>query len=116
MCSEFDLIQRYFKKSHTDAILGIGDDAALIAVTPGHELALSTDTLVSGRHFFADADPYQLGYKSLAVNLSDMAAMGAKPRWVMLALTLPEALVKHPGWLAEFSKGFLSWLTGIKCS
>ncbi|WMJ08107.1 thiamine-phosphate kinase [Nitrosomonas sp. sh817] len=106
MCSEFDLIQRYFKKSYTNAILGIGDDAALIAVTPGHELALSTDTLVSGRHFFADADPYQLGYKSLAVNLSDMAAMGAKPRWIMLALTLPEALAKHSGWLAEFSKGF----------
>ncbi|MBX3617843.1 thiamine-phosphate kinase [Nitrosomonas sp.] len=106
MCSEFDLIHRYFKKSHTDAILGIGDDAALIANTPGCELALSTDTLVSGRHFFADTDPYQLGYKSLAVNLSDMAAMGAKPRWAMLSLTLPEDLAKHPSWLAKFSEGF----------
>ena len=108
MCSEFDLIQRYFKKSHTDAVLGIGDDAALIAVTPGHELALSTDTLVSGRHFFADADPHQLGHKSLAVNLSDMAAMGANPRWAMLALTLPEELAKHPSWLAQFSEGFFA--------
>lgn len=108
MCSEFDLIQRYFKKSHTDAVLGIGDDAALIAVTPGHELALSTDTLVSGRHFFADADPHQLGHKSLAVNLSDMAAMGANPRWAMLALTLPEELAKHPSWLARFSEGFFA--------
>lgn len=108
MCSEFDLIQRYFKKSHTDAVLGIGDDAALIAVTPGYELALSTDTLVSGRHFFTDADPYQLGYKSLAVNLSDMAAMGAKPRWAMLSLTLPEDLARHPSWLAEFSEGFFA--------
>jgi len=108
VCSEFDLIQRYFKKPRTDAVLGVGDDAALIAVTPGHELALSTDTLVSGRHFFADADPRQLGHKSLAVNLSDMAAMGANPRWAMLSLTLPEELAKHPSWLAQFSEGFFA--------
>lgn len=108
MCSEFDLIQHYFKKARNDAVLGIGDDAALISVTPGHELALSTDTLVSGRHFFADANPHQLGHKSLAVNLSDMAAMGANPRWAMLALTLPEELAKHPSWLAQFSEGFFA--------
>lgn len=109
MCSEFDIIRRYFNRPATGAVLGIGDDAALIAVTAGHELALSTDTLVSGRHFFADADPYQLGYKSLAVNLSDMAAMGARPRWVLLALTLPEELVKqNAAWLEKFSEGFFA--------
>jgi thiamine-monophosphate kinase len=109
MASEFDIIRDYFKRPVTGALLGIGDDAALLAVKPGTELALSTDTLVSGRHFFADADPYQLGYKSLAVNLSDMAAMGAKPRWALLALTLPEELASpDTSWLAEFSKGFFT--------
>lgn len=109
MVSEFDIIRGYFKRPVTDARLGIGDDAALITSTTGAELALSTDTLVSGRHFFADADPYKLGYKSLAVNLSDMAAMGAKPRWALLALTLPEALANpDTSWLAEFSKGFFA--------
>ncbi len=109
MVSEFDIIRNYFKRPVTDARLGIGDDAALITSTTGAELALSTDTLVSGRHFFADADPYKLGYKSLAVNLSDMAAMGAKPRWTLLALTLPEALANpDTSWLAEFSKGFFA--------
>ncbi|MBV6448449.1 thiamine-phosphate kinase [Nitrosomonas sp.] len=109
MASEFDIIRDYFKRPMTGALLGIGDDAALLAVKPGTELALSTDTLVSGRHFFADADPYQLGYKSLAVNLSDMAAMGAKPRWALLALTLPEELASpDTSWLAEFSKGFFT--------
>lgn len=109
MASEFDIIRDYFKRPVTDAVLATGDDAALIAVKPGTELALSTDTLVSGRHFFADADPYKLGYKSLAVNLSDMAAMGAKPRWALLALTLPEELANpDTTWLAEFSKGFFT--------
>ncbi|MDE2387980.1 MAG: thiamine-phosphate kinase [Betaproteobacteria bacterium] len=109
MASEFDIIRDYFKRPVTGALLGIGDDAALLAVKPGTELALSTDTLVSGRHFFADADPYKLGYKSLAVNLSDMAAMGAKPRWALLALTLPEELANpDTSWLAEFSKGFFA--------
>ena len=77
MASEFDIIRRYFKRPVTNAILGTGDDAALISVPAGAELAISTDTLVSGKHFFADADPYRLGYKSLAVNLSDMAAKAA---------------------------------------
>lgn len=109
MASEFDIIRRYFKRPVTNAILGAGDDAALISVPAGAELAISADTLVSGRHFFADADPYRLGYKSLAVNLSDMAAMGAKPRWALLALTLPEELVnQNTAWLAEFSQGFFA--------
>lgn len=109
MCSEFDIIRRYFKRPTPNAVLGIGDDAALITPSSKTELAISMDTLVCGRHFFADADPYKLGYKSLAVNLSDMAAMGAKPRWALLALTLPQDLVKQDTtWLTEFSKGFFT--------
>ncbi|SEF42123.1 thiamine-phosphate kinase [Nitrosomonas ureae] len=109
MCSEFDIIHRYFKRSASGAVLGIGDDAALIASTAGIELAISTDTLVCGKHFFPETDPYNLGYKSLAVNLSDMAAMGAKPRWVLLTLTLPEDLVKQNiAWLSGFSDGFFA--------
>ena len=109
MCSEFDIIRRYFKRTATQAVLGIGDDAALIKATDNTELVISTDTLVCGKHFFADADPYKLGYKSLAVNLSDMAAMGAKPRWALLALTLPDNLVQHnKAWLSEFSAGFFA--------
>jgi thiamine-monophosphate kinase len=109
VASEFDIIRRYFKRPVTNAVLGAGDDAALISVPAGAELAISADTLVSGRHFFADADPYRLGFKSLAVNLSDMAAMGAKPRWALLALTLPEELVnQNTTWLAEFSQGFFT--------
>ena len=77
---EFDLIRRYFTRNAVNATLGVGDDAALLPITPGNELAVSTDMLVSGRHFFPDADPYYLGRKSLAVNLSDMAAMGAADR------------------------------------
>lgn len=107
MPSEFDIIERFFKKPVHSGVLGIGDDAALIPASPTTELAISTDTLVSGKHFFPDVDPYQLGYKSLAVNLSDMAAMGAKPRWVLLALTLPKNLVSEDkNWLSRFSEGF----------
>ena len=89
MLSEFDIIQRYFYRPAPGAVLGIGDDAALVEPSAGMELAVSTDMLVSGQHFFADADPRGLGYKSLAVNLSDMAAMGARPRWATLSLALP---------------------------
>lgn len=107
MPSEFDIIQRYFKRQVAGTVLGIGDDAAIIAPNVDMELAVSTDTLVSGQHFFEDTDPYKLGYKSLAVNLSDMAAMGAKPRWVTLSLTLPRNLVESDGiWLSEFASGF----------
>jgi thiamine-monophosphate kinase len=101
--SEFDLIARHFTRPAANAVLGVGDDAALVDVTNGMDLAVSTDTMVSGTHFFPDVDPEALGHKSLAVNLSDMAAMGAMPYWAMLALTLPG--VDH-AWLAAFSKGF----------
>lgn len=108
MPSEFDLIQRYFKWPVTETVLlGVGDDAAIIAPTANKVLAVSTDTLVGKQHFFEDTDPYKVGYKSLAVNLSDMAAMGAKPRWVTLSLTLPKSLfVQYENWLSEFAMGF----------
>jgi len=101
--SEFELIARHFMRPTPNAVLGVGDDAALIDVTDGMDLAVSTDTLVSGTHFFPDVDPENLGHKALAVNLSDMAAMGALPYWATLALTLPS--VDHD-WLAAFAKGF----------
>jgi thiamine-monophosphate kinase len=105
--SEFDIIRQYFSRPTPNAVLGIGDDAALIALTAGKEMAISTDTLVSGQHFFADTDPYKLGYKSLAVNLSDMAAMGATPRWTTLAITLPRHLTgERETWLDRFANGF----------
>ncbi len=104
MTSEFDIIRRYFTRENS-AVLGVGDDAALIEVSPGHQLAVSTDMLVSGRHFFADADPFKLGHKSLAVNLSDMAAMGAMPRWATLSLALPDV---NEDWLQKFSDGFFA--------
>jgi thiamine-monophosphate kinase len=103
--SEFDLIRRYFTRACPSAELGVGDDAALLRVDNGMELAVSTDMLVSGTHFFPDADPFMLGHKTLAVNLSDMAAMGAQPRWAMLALSLPQA---DEAWLQRFSDGFFS--------
>ena len=103
MASEFDLIRRFFTHPCRNAVLGVGDDAALVRPTPGMELAVSSDMLVAGTHFFPDDDPRKLGGKALAVNLSDMAAMGATPRWATLALALPEA---DEGWLQEFSAGF----------
>lgn len=103
MPSEFDLIARYFTRPAPGAVLGVGDDAALMRITPGMELAVSTDMLVAGRHFLPDADPYQLGHKALAVNLSDLAAMGARPRWATLSLALPAA---DEVWLEAFSRGF----------
>ncbi|MBS4097488.1 MAG: thiamine-phosphate kinase [Sulfuricella sp.] len=103
MSSEFDLIRDYFTRPAAHAVLGVGDDAALLAVAPGMELAVSTDMLVAGRHFFEDADPRLLGRKCLAVNLSDLAAMGAVPRWATLALALPNA---DETWLAAFAGGF----------
>lgn len=109
MSSEFDIIRRYFSRPSRNAVLGIGDDAALIAVSPGKELVISTDTLVSNHHFFADTDPLKLGHKSLAVNLSDMAAMGAMPRWALLAITLPKSLIEDNDiWLSAFTKGFFN--------
>jgi thiamine-monophosphate kinase len=105
--SEFALIERFFKRDVTlgPGELGIGDDCALINIAPGETLALSADMLVSGRHFFPDVDPYALGWKALAVNLSDLAAMGATPRHAMLSLALPKA---DPAWLEAFAKGFFA--------
>jgi thiamine-monophosphate kinase len=105
LMSEFDLIRRYFTRATPSAELGVGDDAALLRISSGMELAVSTDMLVSGTHFFADADPSMLGHKTLAVNLSDMAAMGAQPRWATLAIALPEA---NEAWLERFSAGFFA--------
>jgi thiamine-monophosphate kinase len=103
MSPEFDLIARHFTRPAKNATLGIGDDCALIGVPPGCELAISTDTLVLGTHFFHDADAEKLGHKAFAVNLSDLAAMGATPRYVTLALTLPSI---DERWLAAFARGF----------
>ena len=105
MTPEFDLIARYFTHPAPGAVLGVGDDAALTRVRAGHELAVSADMLVEGTHFFRGADPRALGHKALAVNLSDMAAMGATPRWATLALALPRADAR---WLREFSAGFMT--------
>ncbi|MBI5938219.1 MAG: thiamine-phosphate kinase [Betaproteobacteria bacterium] len=105
MASEFDLIARHFTRPAPSARLGVGDDAALIAPQAGFELAVSADMLVAGTHFLPDADPALLGHKTLAVNLSDLAAMGARPRWALLSLALPEA---DEAWLASFSQGFLA--------
>lgn len=103
MTSEFELIRRHFTRPVRQTVLGAGDDAGLIAVSEGMELAVSVDMLVAGTHFFADVEPYALGWKSLAVNLSDMAAMGALPRWATLAIALPQA---DEEWLSGFAKGF----------
>jgi thiamine-monophosphate kinase len=100
--NEFDLIQSYFNWEVTDPSveLGVGDDAALFNLNPGHQLVTSTDTLVEGIHFFKDDSPIDIAYKSLAVNLSDMAAMGAAAKCYTLSLTIPE-LDKE--WLKDFS-------------
>lgn len=103
--TEFDLIRRYFTRATPGALLGVGDDAALLQVSEGNVLAVSTDMLVSGTHFLPDADPYLLGHKTLAVNLSDMAAMGATPRWATLAIALPDV---NEAWLERFSAGFFA--------
>jgi thiamine-monophosphate kinase len=102
MPSEFELIRRFFERPAPSARLGVGDDCALIAPSPGMDLAVSTDLLAEGIHFLAGTDARRLGHKSLAVNLSDIAAMGARPRWAMLALALASA---DERWLAEFSAG-----------
>lgn len=105
--NEFSLIEIYFARQgieRDDVLLGIGDDAALLKVAEGMELAVAIDTLVEGRHFPVDTPPDSIGYKVLAVNLSDMAAMGAEPAWMTLSLSLPEA---DPDFLELFSSGLL---------
>ena len=134
--SEFNLIEKYFTKPSLQADLGVGDDAALISIGAGMQLAASTDMLVAGTHFFFDAAPYDIGWKALAVNVSDMAAIGAQAKWATLAIALPQILpspsqaegqdgggrhvtptpalpLKEGGsiseaWLAEFSRGFFA--------
>ncbi|WP_367154544.1 thiamine-phosphate kinase [Methylomonas sp. HYX-M1] len=105
--AEFDLIQRYFAKyapQQAQNRLGIGDDCALLSLPVGHQLAVTTDTMVENVHFFADVDPTALGHKLLAVNLSDLAAMGAHPFAVTLSLTLPHT---DEAWLQAFADGFI---------
>lgn len=105
---EFDIIQAFFNNQLTqrsDVILGIGDDAAIVTVATDQDLVITTDTLVSGIHFPENTSAYDIGYKALAVNLSDLAAMGATPCWVTLALTLPTADVF---WLKQFTDGFFA--------
>lgn len=105
MPSEFELIARHFTRATPSAVLGPGDDCALVRPAPGMELAITTDMLVEGTHFLPGTDPGQLGWKTLAVNLSDLAAMGAAPRWVLLAGALPAA---DDAWIAAFAGGFFS--------
>lgn len=105
MASEFELIRQHFTHPTRHTVLGVGDDAALIEVSEGMQLAVSADMLVAGTHFLADADPFQLGWKSMAVNLSDMAAMGALPKWATLSIALPTA---DEPWLTAFAKGLLA--------
>jgi thiamine-monophosphate kinase len=118
---EFDLIDRYFKAparamqlqaNHPAIQVGIGDDCALLQPTLGMQLAISSDMLVEGRHFFAHIDPYKLGHKALAVNLSDLAACGAKPLAFTLALALPKA---DAAWLEPFSRGLLALAEQHNC-
>lgn len=105
MPSEFALIDRYFKRPTRHTALGVGDDGALIRPTPGCQLVVSADMLVAGTHFLADTNPEDLGWKVLAVNVSDIAAMGARPRWALLAAALPAAT---ESWIERFARGFFA--------
>ncbi|MEN9904728.1 MAG: hypothetical protein RLZZ555_1293 [Pseudomonadota bacterium] len=112
---EFELIRRYFDRPGPAApgvVLGVGDDCALLQPAAGQRLAISTDMLVEGRHFFADVDPAALGHKALAVNLSDLAAMGARPLGFTLALALPRS---DEAWLAGFSRGLFELADAAAC-
>ncbi len=102
--SEFEIIRRFFTPRARSAVLGVGDDAAIVRARRGIDLVVTTDLLLGGRHFRRDADPRHIGHKALAVNLSDIAAMGGKPRWATLALAIPAADAR---WLAAFSRGFM---------
>jgi thiamine-monophosphate kinase len=102
--TEFQLIGRYFSPRARSAVLGVGDDAAILRPRRGRDLVVTTDMLVAGRHFAAEADPRLLGHKALAVNLSDVAAMGATPRWATLSVALPRVDAR---WIGAFSRGFL---------
>ena len=99
---EFELIRRFFDRDQPAVDIGIGDDAAVVTVPAGQQLVVAVDTLVGGVHFPDNMSPADVGYRALAVNLSDLAAMGASPRWATLALTLPDA---DPEWLTGFAAG-----------
>ena len=105
MPSEFELIARHFTRPLRHTVLGVGDDGAVVRPATGMDLVVSTDMLVSGTHFLPDADPEALGWKCLAVNLSDLAAMGAEPRWAVVAAALPEA---DEAWIAAFARGLFA--------
>ena len=109
---EFDLIERFFKRPVRRADLGVGDDCALLPPAPGQQLAISSDMLVEGRHFLSTVEPYRLGHKALAVNLSDLAACGAEPLAFTLALALPRA---DAAWLDGFSRGLLALADAHGC-
>lgn len=102
--TEFELIRRYFQRPPRDpaVAVGVGDDAAVVRVADGHQLVLAVDMMVESRHFLPGTDPESLGHKVLAVNLSDLAAMGARPRWALLAGALPDS---DASWLEAFSRG-----------
>ena len=103
MTSEFEIIEYYFKKKIKQTALGVGDDAAIINVQKDHQLVISSDMLIENIHFLKNTNPSHLGWKSLAVNLSDIAAMGGKPKWATLSISLPK--INHV-WLKKFSEGF----------
>lgn len=105
--NEFALIDRYFRRAPraAEVLMGIGDDGAVIRAVPGHDWVVTVDMLVEGRHFLAGTDPERLGHKALAVNLSDLAAMGARPRYALLAGALPDA---SPLWLEAFARGMFA--------
>jgi thiamine-monophosphate kinase len=109
---EFELIERYFTRTARRAALGVGDDCALLVPAPGMQLAISCDMLVEGRHFLPTVDPFKLGHKALAVNLSDLAACGAKPLAFTLALALPQA---DEAWLDGFSRGLFALADAHDC-
>jgi thiamine-monophosphate kinase len=110
MPSEFELIARFFTRPARTAMLGVGDDCALVRVPAELALAVTTDLMVEGTHFLPGSDPERLGHKALAVNLSDLAAMGADPRWVTLSLVLPEA---DETWLEGFARGLFGLADGF---
>ncbi|MCH8536894.1 MAG: thiamine-phosphate kinase [Alkalimonas sp.] len=103
---EFEVIQRYFADSgrhRSDTLLGVGDDGAVLQLRDGYDLVVTTDTMVAGTHFFPDVDPRALGHKLVAVNISDLAAMGAEPAWLSLAMTLPKV---DDDWIKAFAAAF----------
>ena len=104
--TEFDFIRQFLQKQQAEGlVLGIGDDAAIIRPSIGFDLCFSSDMLIKDKHFFSDVSPEDLAWKMLAVNISDMAAMGAVPKWVLLSAGLPDLDEK---WLTRFCESFFS--------